>query len=48
MTLTVIGIGIIICIILSGVFSAAEMGISSCNKVRMENEAKDGNHYHYS
>ncbi len=43
MTLTVIGIGIIICIILSGVFSAAEMGISSCNKVRMENEAKDGN-----
>ncbi len=38
-----VGIGIIICVIRSGVFSAAEMAISSCNRVRMENEADDGN-----
>ena len=43
MTLVIIGAGIVLCIILSGVFSAAEMAISSCNKVRMENEAEDGN-----
>jgi len=41
--IVIIGIGIVLCIILSGVFSAAEMAISSCNKVRMENEAEDGN-----
>ena len=41
--LIITGTGIILCIILSGVFSAAEMAISSCNRVRMENEAKDGN-----
>ncbi len=41
--LIIIGIGIIICVALSGVFSAAEMAIISCNKVRMENEAEDGN-----
>ena len=41
--LVITGAGIVICIILSGVFSAAEMAISSCNKVRMENEAEDGN-----
>ncbi len=40
--LILVGIGIIICVILSGVFSAAEMAIISCNKVRMENEAEDG------
>ncbi|MBO4903848.1 MAG: HlyC/CorC family transporter [Lachnospiraceae bacterium] len=40
--LVLVGIGIILCIILSGVFSAAEMAISSCNMVRMENEAEDG------
>lgn len=42
-SLLIIGIGIILCIVLSGVFSAAEMSISSCNTVRLENEAKDGN-----
>ena len=42
MELILVGIGIILCIILSGVFSAAEMAISSCNMVRMENEAEDG------
>ena len=41
--IVIIAIGIILCIVLSGVFSAAEMAISSCNKVRMENEAEDGN-----
>lgn len=41
--LVITGIGIIVCIILSGVFSAAEMAISSCNRVRMEKEARDGN-----
>ena len=40
--LIITGIGIIACVILSGVFSAAEMAVISCNKVRMENEAKDG------
>ena len=42
MELILVGTGIIICIALSGVFSAAEMAISSCNMVRMENEAEDG------
>ena len=42
-SLIIIGIGIVLCIILSGVFSAAEMAIISCNRVRMENEAEDGN-----
>ena len=43
MSLVIVCIGIIACIVLSGVFSASEMAISSCNTVRMENEAKDGN-----
>lgn len=42
-SLIIVAIGIILCIILSGVFSASEMAISSCNRVRMENEAEDGN-----
>ncbi len=40
--LIIIGIGIVLCILLSGVFSAAEMAIVSCNRVRMENESEDG------
>lgn len=36
-------IGIIFCVIMSGVFSASEMSISACNLVRLENDAKDGN-----
>ena len=43
MSLIIVCIGIIACVVLSGVFSASEMAISSCNTVRMENEAKDGN-----
>lgn len=42
-TLLMVGLGIIICVILSGYFSASEMSISSCNTVRLENEAKNGN-----
>lgn len=42
-SLIITAIGIILCIIMSGVFSASEMAISSCNRVRMENEAEDGN-----
>ena len=42
-SLIIICTGIALCIILSGVFSAAEMAIVSCNRVRMENEAEDGN-----
>ena len=42
-SLIIIATGIILCIVLSGVFSASEMAISSCNRVRMENEAEDGN-----
>lgn len=36
------GIGILVCVALSAFFSAAEMAISSCNTVRLENEAKEG------
>lgn len=42
-SLILVGIGIILCIILSGVFSAAEMAISSANMIRLHNEAEDGN-----
>lgn len=42
-TLIAIGVGIVLCIYLSGTFSASEMSYSSCNEVRMENEAEDGN-----
>lgn len=41
--ITLLIIGILFCIIMSGVFSASEMSISSCNLVRLENDAKDGN-----
>lgn len=43
MTLLLVGLGILLCVVLSGVFSAAEMAISSCNTLRLENEYKDGN-----
>lgn len=36
------GVGILVCVALSAFFSAAEMAISSCNTVRLENEAKEG------
>lgn len=43
MDLIIIAAGILFCVILSGVFSAAEMAISSCNVVRLSNEADAGN-----
>ena len=35
-------LGILACIVLSGVFSGSEMALSSANEVRLENEAKAG------
>ena len=37
------GLGILLCVFLSGTFSASEIAYNSCNQVRMENEAEDGN-----
>lgn len=42
LSLIIVGAGIIICVILSGVFSASEMAFSSFNRVRLENDADDG------
>ena len=36
------GLGILVCVYLSGFFSASEIAYNSCNEVRMENEAEDG------
>jgi len=41
--IVLISIGILVCIILSGTFSASEMAYSSCNEVRIENAAEEGN-----
>ena len=35
--------GIVLCIMFSALFSASEMALSSANKVRIENEAEEGN-----
>ena len=35
--------GIVLCIMFSALFSASEMALSSANRVRVENEAEDGN-----
>ena len=37
------GLGIALCVFLSGTFSASEIAYTSCNEVRMENEAENGN-----
>lgn len=42
MSLILVGAGILICIILSGIFSASEMAFSCFNRVRIENDKKDG------
>ena len=34
--------GILVCILLSAYFSGSEMALSSCNQIRLENEAEDG------
>ncbi len=36
------GLGIALCVFLSGTFSASEIAYTSCNEVRMENEAENG------
>ena len=38
-----IAAGILLCLILSAFFSASEMSYSSCNTIRLEHEAEDGN-----
>ena len=35
-------LGIVLCILLSAYFSGTEMALSSCNQVRLENEAEEG------
>ena len=35
-------LGIVLCIVLSAYFSGTEMALSSCNQVRLENEAEEG------
>ena len=42
-SLIFIAAGIVVCICFSAFFSASEMAYSSCNHVRMENEAEHGN-----
>ena len=36
-------VGILICVYCSGFFSGSEIAFTSCNEVRMHNEAEDGN-----
>ncbi len=43
MTIGLLICGIILCIMFSALFSASEMALSSANKVRIENDAEDGN-----
>lgn len=42
MILVMVILGILLCVALSAFFSGAEMALSSCNEVRMKNEAEDG------
>ena len=42
MTLFFVILGIILCVALSAYFSGSEMSLSSCNQVRLENEAEKG------
>ena len=42
MSLLLYGIGIVVCILLSGFFSASEMAFSSANRLRLENARDDG------
>ncbi len=42
MTTAVVIIAIVLCVLLSALFSGSEMALSSCNQVRLENEADEG------
>ena len=42
MTVILLCAGLLLCILLSGFFSASEMAYSSCNAVRLENAAEEG------
>ena len=42
MTAFLIGVGILLCLLLSNFFSASEMAYSSCNRLRLENAAEEG------
>lgn len=42
MNIFIIGLGIIVCLCLSALFSATEMSYSSCNPLRLENMMEDG------
>ena len=42
MNIVLVSIGIALCILASAFFSGSEMALSSCNPVRLENEAKSG------
>ena len=43
MTIGLLICGIVLCIMFSALFSASEMALSSANKVRIENDAEEGN-----
>ena len=42
MMTVLVGIGILACVVFSALFSGSEMALSSCNEVRLENEAEHG------
>ncbi len=42
MTVTLLILGLILCVFLSAFFSASEMALSSANRIRLENEAEEG------
>jgi len=42
MDILIISLAILACLVLSGIFSSSEMAYSSCNQVRMENAAEEG------
>ncbi len=42
MSIVLVTLGILLCVLASAFFSGSEMSLSSCNPVRLENEAKSG------